>query len=112
MSNLEPNVSMGQRIRRIAENAIETSKGLFVFALLFVDDTETEENFVCLVKVLIILEISIFSSEGDSGMTHSCPYEGQKRKLPRHGRENHTDHRGYQYHTRVLDPPCRYMSST
>lgn len=54
VSDLEPNVSMGQRVGRITEDTIKTGKGLFVFALLFVDDTEAEKNFICLVKILRI----------------------------------------------------------
>lgn len=55
VSDLEPNVSMGQRVGRITEDTIKTGKRLFVFTLLFVDDTEAEKDFICLVKILRII---------------------------------------------------------
>jgi hypothetical protein len=51
MPNLEPNVRMGKRTWRIAENTIEAVERLVILALLLVDDSKTEENLVCLVKI-------------------------------------------------------------
>lgn len=51
MSDLEPDVGMGEGTWWVAEDAVEAAEGLFVLALLFVDDAETEEDLVCLVKV-------------------------------------------------------------
>jgi len=51
MPDLEPDVGMGEGTWWVAEDAVEAAEGLFVLALLFVDDAETEEDLVCLVKV-------------------------------------------------------------
>ena len=51
MPNLEPDVCMGERTWGIAEDAVEATQRLVVLALLFVDDAQTEEDLVCLVKV-------------------------------------------------------------
>lgn len=50
VSNLEPNIGVGERVRRIAEYAIEALERLGVLGLLLVNDAQTEENLVCLVK--------------------------------------------------------------
>ena len=49
--NLEPNVSIGKRARRIAQNTIEAPQAFVIFRLLLVDDPQPEEDFVGLVKV-------------------------------------------------------------
>lgn len=51
MPDLEPDISMGEGAGRVAQDAVEATQGLFVLALLFVYDTETKEDFICLVKV-------------------------------------------------------------
>jgi hypothetical protein len=51
MPNLEPDVCMGKRTWRIAQDAIKAGEGFFIFALLLVDYAETEENFICFVKI-------------------------------------------------------------
>lgn len=53
VADLEPDVGMGEGARWISKNTIETGKRVFIFALLFVDDAETEEYFVSLVEVLV-----------------------------------------------------------
>jgi hypothetical protein len=57
MSNLEPDIGMGKGTGRVSENAIKAGEGVFVFALLFVDDAETEEYLVRLVKVKVIVAL-------------------------------------------------------
>ena len=42
---------MGERTWGVAEDAVEAAEGLFVLALLFVDDAKTEEDLVCFVKI-------------------------------------------------------------
>lgn len=49
--DLEPNVRVCERARRIAQDAVETLETVGVFALLLVDDTEAEQYLVRLVKV-------------------------------------------------------------
>jgi hypothetical protein len=51
MSDLEPDVGMGKRTWRVAENAVETSQRVVVLALLLVNDAETEQDFVGFIKV-------------------------------------------------------------
>ena len=51
MADLEPDVSMSEGVRGVLENAVEALERLLVFALLFVDDTETEQDLVGLVKI-------------------------------------------------------------
>jgi hypothetical protein len=51
MSNLEPDVRMGERTWRIAQDTVKAAEGFVVFALLLVDYAETEKNLVCLVKI-------------------------------------------------------------
>ena len=51
MTNLEPDVCVGKGVRGIAQDAVEALEGLGVLALLLVNDTEPEEDLVCLVKV-------------------------------------------------------------
>ena len=50
--DLEPDVGMGEGTWWVAEDAVEAAEGLFVLALLFVDDAETEEDFVGVVEIL------------------------------------------------------------
>ena len=42
---------MGEGAGRVSEDTIEAGERVLVFALLFVDDAETEEDLVRLVKV-------------------------------------------------------------
>ena len=51
MPDLEPDVGMGERVRRIAKDAVEALQALVVFALLLIDYAETEENLIRLVKI-------------------------------------------------------------
>lgn len=51
MTDLEPDVGMGERVRRIAKDAVEALQALVVLALLLIDYAETEENLVGFVKV-------------------------------------------------------------
>ena len=51
MTDLEPDVGMRQRVRRVAQDAVEAVERLGVLALLLVDDAETEEDFVGLVEI-------------------------------------------------------------
>lgn len=53
VSDLEPNISMSERAGRIAKDAVKTSEGLLIFPLLFINDAESEENLVSLIKILI-----------------------------------------------------------
>ena len=49
--DLEPDIGMGEGIRRVAEDAVEALETLLVLALLLVDDAEPEEDLVRLVEV-------------------------------------------------------------
>lgn len=51
VADLEPDIGMGEGTGRISEDAIKAGKGLFVFALLFVDDAKAEKNFIRLVEI-------------------------------------------------------------
>lgn len=51
MTDLEPNVGVGEWVRRIAKDAIKALEALGVFALLLVYDAEAEEDLVCLVEI-------------------------------------------------------------
>lgn len=51
VADLEPDVGVSEGAWRISENAIEAIKGFFVLSLLLVNDTETEQDLVGLVKV-------------------------------------------------------------
>jgi hypothetical protein len=51
MSNLEPDIGMGERAGRIAENTIKASQRILVLALLLVYDSQAEEDFVGLVEI-------------------------------------------------------------
>ena len=51
MADLEPDVGMGERAWRAAKNAVKAFKRLCIFSLLLVDDAETEEDLVGLVKI-------------------------------------------------------------
>ena len=55
MSDLEPNVRVRKGIWRVAEYAVEAFERFLVLALLFVDDAESKQDFVCLVKVYCIV---------------------------------------------------------
>ena len=49
--DLEPDVGMRERVRRIPEDAVEALEGLGVLALLLVDYAEAEQYLVRLVKI-------------------------------------------------------------
>ena len=49
--DLEPDIGMGEGIRRVAEDAVEALETLLVLALLLVDDAQAEEDLVCLVEI-------------------------------------------------------------
>lgn len=51
VADLEPNIGVGKRARRIPENAVKAPERVFVLALLLVYYSQSEENFVGLVKV-------------------------------------------------------------
>lgn len=51
VADLEPDVRMSEGAGRISENTVEAGEGLFVFALLFVDDAKAEKDLICLVEV-------------------------------------------------------------
>ena len=51
MANLEPNVSIGERTRGVAQDAIEAPKAFFVFGLLLVDDPQSEKYLIGFVEV-------------------------------------------------------------
>ena len=51
VSDLEPDVGVGERTGRVTQDAVEALETLRVLALLLVDDTETEKNFVRLVEI-------------------------------------------------------------
>jgi len=51
VTDLEPDIGVGEGTGWISENTVKTGKRLFVFALLFVDDTKTEKNLICLVEI-------------------------------------------------------------
>ena len=50
MSDLDPDVGVGEGIGRVAEYAVEAFKGLGVLGLLLVDDAQTEQDLVRFVK--------------------------------------------------------------
>jgi hypothetical protein len=54
--NLEPNVGIGKRTWRIAQDAIEAPQAFVIFGLLLVDDPQPEEDLIGLVKVLVHLQ--------------------------------------------------------
>jgi hypothetical protein len=51
VTNLEPNVGIGKRTWRIAQDAIKATEALFVLGLLLVDNPQSEKNFVGFVEV-------------------------------------------------------------
>ena len=51
VSNLEPDVRVGEGIWGALENFLETAETLFVLAALLIDYAQPEEDFVGLVKV-------------------------------------------------------------
>ena len=51
VSDLEPDVGMCERARRITKDAIKAFERLLILRLLFVNDAETEKDLVGLVKV-------------------------------------------------------------
>jgi len=51
VTNLEPNIGIGKRTWRIAQDAIKATEALFVLGLLLVDNPQSEKNFVGFVEV-------------------------------------------------------------
>ena len=51
VTNLEPNVGIGKRTWRTAQDAIKATEALFVLGLLLVDNPQSEKNFVGFVEV-------------------------------------------------------------
>ena len=51
MTDLEPDVGMCQRVRGVAQDAVEALERLVVLALLLIDDAQAEQNLVCLVEI-------------------------------------------------------------
>lgn len=51
MTNLEPNVGVRKRTRRVTENTVEANKGLVKLPLLLINNTETKEYFIFFVKI-------------------------------------------------------------
>ncbi len=51
VSDLEPNVGMGERIRRVLENLIKTPQAVAVLALLLVNYAKAEEDLVGFVEI-------------------------------------------------------------
>jgi hypothetical protein len=49
--NLKPNIGIGKRTRRIAQDAVEAPQAFVIFGLLLVDDPQPEKNFIGLVEV-------------------------------------------------------------
>ena len=55
MTDLEPDIGMRKRVRRIAKNAVEALEAFLVLSLLLVDDAKAEEDLVRLVKVWVAM---------------------------------------------------------
>lgn len=51
MTDLEPNIGVGEWAGRVSQNAIKASEAVVVLALLLVDDAKTEKDFIFLVKI-------------------------------------------------------------
>jgi hypothetical protein len=51
VSNLEPDIGMGQRTWWVAKDSIEALERIVIFSLLFVYNAKTKQDFVCLVKI-------------------------------------------------------------
>ena len=51
VADLEPDIGMRERVRRVPEDAVEAVERLGVLALLLVDYAESEQDFVRLVKI-------------------------------------------------------------
>jgi hypothetical protein len=51
MADLEPDIFLGQRAGRRIDNVFETIKTLRPFVLLFIYNTQSEVNLICLFKV-------------------------------------------------------------
>ena len=49
--DLEPDVRVGKGIGGALENLLKATEAVLILAALFVDDSQSEENFVRLVKV-------------------------------------------------------------
>ena len=53
VSNLEPDIRMSQWRRWVPKDPIKTPQRIFEFALLLVDDPQSEQNLVLLVEIQI-----------------------------------------------------------
>ena len=51
MANLKPNIGVGEWAWWVPKDTVEAFEAIRVLALLLVDDTETEKNFVRLVEI-------------------------------------------------------------
>ena len=51
MANLEPNIFLRERCRRVLNNVLEALQTQVVLLLLLVDYAEAEVNLVCLLKI-------------------------------------------------------------
>jgi hypothetical protein len=51
VTDLEPDVGVCKGAGRISKDAVEARQRVLVFALLLIDDAETEENLVGLVNI-------------------------------------------------------------
>lgn len=51
MSDLKPDVFLGQWSRRIGDNVLEALEALVILLLLLVDYTQAKVDFICLVEI-------------------------------------------------------------
>jgi hypothetical protein len=51
VSDLKPNVGVGEGTWGVAKNAIEAGEGLIVLPLLFIDDAESKEDLVGFIEI-------------------------------------------------------------
>ena len=51
MSDLEPDVGVGERTGRVTQDAVEALETLRVLALLLVNDTQAEQDLVRLIEI-------------------------------------------------------------
>lgn len=63
MPDLEPDIRMSQRTRRIAQDLVETPEAVLVLGLLLVNYPQTEQDFVRLVEVCLTPEMNAPDSD-------------------------------------------------
>lgn len=51
VSNLKPNIRMGEGAWRVTKDAIEASKWLVILSLLFVDYAESKKDLISFIKI-------------------------------------------------------------